>query len=79
MPSAEFSEWLAYAQIEPLPNPNQSTAIIAHTTAANLWSGKGRRPKFEDYLPKARFDLEAIDAADTAARIIKAFGAVPKG
>ena len=79
MPSAEFSEWLAYAQIEPLPNPNQSTALIAHSIGAGLWSGKGRRPKFEDYMPKARYDLEAIDAADAAARIIKSFGAVPKG
>jgi len=79
MPSAEFSEWLAYAQIEPLPNPNQSTALIAHSIGAGLWSGKGRRPKFEDYMPKARYDLEAIDAEDAAKRLIRAFGAIQKG
>lgn len=79
MPASEYSEWLAYAQIEPLPNPNRSTALIAHTVGAGLWGGKGRRPKFEDYLPKARFDLEAIDAEDAAQRLIKMLGAVRKG
>lgn len=79
MPSAEFSEWLAYAQIVPLPDPNLSTGIIAHTVAGSFWPGKGSRPKLEDYMPKARYDLEPLDADDTAERLIRAFGAVPRG
>lgn len=79
MSSREFSGWLAYFQVDPPPDPHLSAGIIAHTVASANWSGKGRRPKLDDYIPKARYATEAIDADDAAERIIKQLGAVPKG
>jgi len=79
MSSAELSEWLAFAQLDPLPDPHLSAGIISHTIAAANWPGKGRRPKLDDYIPKGRYAHEAIDADDAAKRLIQKFGAVPKG
>lgn len=79
MSAGEFSEWLAYSQLDPLPDLNLSTGVIAHTVAAGLWSGKGSRPKIEDYTPRGRYADEAIDADDAAERLIKQFGAIPRG
>lgn len=79
MPSSELSEWLAYAGLETLPDPRLSLGIVAHTVAAANWSGKGARPKLDDFMPRARFDREPIDAQDLAARLVRQFGAIPKG
>lgn len=79
MTSAELSEWLAYAGLETLPDLRLSLGIVAHTMAASNWPGKGPRPKLEDYMPRARFDLEPLDADDAAERLIRQFGAVRKG
>jgi len=79
MSSRELSEWLAYAGLEPLPDLNLSTGVVAHTIASANWSGKGSRPKLDDYIPKGRYATEAIDADDAAERLIQQFGAVPKG
>lgn len=79
MPASELSEWLAYAGLETLPDSRLSLGIVAHTVAAANWSGKGARPKLEDFMPRARFDVEPMDAADLASRLIRQFGAIPKG
>jgi len=79
MSSRELSEWLAFAQLDPLPDPHLSAGLIAHTVAAANWSGKGSRPKLEDYIPRGRYANQAIDADDAAERLIQQFGAIPKG
>jgi hypothetical protein len=48
MSSAELTEWLAYAGIDPLPDAHWDAAQIASTVARSM-TGKG---KHEDYLPK---------------------------
>ncbi len=51
MDSAELSEWLAYHQLEPIPDPNWHTGLIA-SLMVNLWSKSKTRP--EDFIPRAR-------------------------
>jgi len=52
MDSAELTEWMAYALLEPLPDPWQQSGILC-ALLANLWSSKGRfRP--EDFIPRPR-------------------------
>ncbi len=48
----EFHEWVAYYQIEPWGEERADwrSAMVAFTMAS-LWAGKGRRPKFGDFLP----------------------------
>jgi len=79
MSSSELSEWLAYAQLDPLPDPHLSAGIVAHTTASANWSGKGFRPRLEDFIPRGRYADVAIDAEDAAERLIRQLGAVRKG
>jgi len=52
MSSAELSEWMVYAKLEPLPDGHWDAASISFTLA-NVFGGKGKRPKFEDFLPRA--------------------------
>lgn len=47
MDSAEFSEWIAFTQIEPLPDPHLSAALICQTVSAS----NGGKTKLEDFLP----------------------------
>jgi len=48
MSSSELTEWLAYSQVEPLPDAHWDAALIAYTTSRSM-GGKGH---FEDFLPK---------------------------
>lgn len=48
MSSHELSEWLAYANIEPLPDHYFIGAQICAVTAS-AWGGKAR---IDDYIPK---------------------------
>lgn len=55
MSSSEFSEWMAYAQIEPFGEERQDVrqAIIA-CTVANSVPRKGRPYTVNDFMPKFR-------------------------
>lgn len=52
MSSAELSEWMVYARLEPLPDAHWDAASI-NFTLASVFAGKGARPKLEDFLPRA--------------------------
>lgn len=55
--SAEFTDWLAYYQLEPF---GEERADLRHAVlcalVANIFRGKGRRAKLTDFMP--RFDEE---------------------
>lgn len=55
--SAEFTDWLAYYQLEPWGEERADirNAILC-ALVANVFRGKGRRAKLKDFLP--RFDEE---------------------
>ena len=50
-PSPLVSEWMAYDQIEPIPDSWYQTGIIA-SMMVNLWSKTRSRP--EDFVPRVR-------------------------
>lgn len=51
MSSAEFSEYIAYQQIEPFGEDRQDLRhAILPFLIASLFPKKGRRPKFSDFL-----------------------------
>ncbi len=49
--SREFSEWMAYHLIEPIPDSNYHAALTC-STMVNLWSKTRARP--EDFMPGER-------------------------
>lgn len=49
MDSAELSEWLAYDQIDPLPDPYWCAALIASTIARCMGA---KSAKLEKFLPR---------------------------
>jgi hypothetical protein len=49
--STEISEWLAYNQLDPLPDSNWQTGLLA-STMVNLWSKTRTKP--EDFIPRAK-------------------------
>ncbi len=51
MDSAELTEWMAYNQLEPLPDPWLQTGIST-SMMVNLWSKTRCKP--EDFIPRAR-------------------------
>ncbi len=51
MDSAELSEWLAFSQIEPLPNPYWIGANICHVIAN---SNSKKRFSLSDFMPQLR-------------------------
>lgn len=59
MDSRELSEWLAYHQIEPLPDANWHAGLIA-STMCNLWSKSKVRP--EDFIPRVKTSARKSDA-----------------
>jgi hypothetical protein len=63
--SSEFVEWLAYDRISPW-GPERGdvlAAMVAWTTASVGHSGKGRRPKLRDFIP--RWSIGTSKAAAT--------------
>jgi len=56
MTSLEFSEWLAYAQLEPFGEERGDLrAAIVASVMANRWRGKNERPTTPmDFMPYAK-------------------------
>jgi hypothetical protein len=52
--SAELSEWLAFDRIEPLPDSYWQAGMVAATVANVMGSGKGRRRRPEDFMPRRK-------------------------
>ncbi len=50
-PSPLISEWLAYDQLDPLPDSWYQTGILASITA-NAWGKSKHRP--EDFIPRVK-------------------------
>lgn len=46
----EYTEWLAMEQIAPMQNTWKTNAILC-ALMANIFSGKGRKAKAEDFMP----------------------------
>jgi len=54
MTAAELSEWMALDMYhQPLPNPWYQTGVIASAALAPH-CGRGKAPKAEDFVPRAR-------------------------
>jgi hypothetical protein len=51
MDSAEVSEWMAYNQLDPLPDQAWQTGLIC-STMVNLWSKGKTKP--DDFIPRVR-------------------------
>ncbi len=50
-PSSLISEWLAYDQLDPIPDSNWQTGLLA-SIMANAWGSKKTRP--EDWIPRVK-------------------------
>jgi len=63
MTSAQFAEWMAYAQLEPWGEERADlrAGIIASTMANSMRSKKGKPFKPQDFM--ARFEPESEEAA----------------
>jgi hypothetical protein len=53
MTSEEFTRWLAFDDLEPLPQPWLQTGVVAATTA-NSFRGKGKPAQATDFMPVRR-------------------------
>lgn len=54
MTSAELSEWMALDMYhQPIPDPWRQAGVVAAAALAP-YCGKGKRPKPEDFVPRAR-------------------------
>lgn len=63
MTSAELAEWMALDMYhEPIPSPWRQTGVLASAALAP-YCGKGRRPKPEDFMPRARLAQSPEDMA----------------
>ena len=74
MPSTEFSEWIAFASIEPIGDAraDMQAAIIACTFANYFKAANGSKSKpcsIEDFMPK--FDPPKQQSADYMKAIMK--------
>ncbi len=51
--SPEFAEWLAFNRLDPIgeERADARAALIALAVTRAAWSGKGRAPRFEDFMP----------------------------
>lgn len=54
MSSAELAEWMAFASVEPLPDPYWTSALQCLVISSTAGSGGGKRPRLEDFLPVVR-------------------------
>jgi hypothetical protein len=68
MDSAEFSEWIAFAQIDPFPDPHLSAAKICQTIAAS----NGMNANLEDFLPYT-VEPERLTADESAGLLGRLF------
>lgn len=67
--SEELSEWLAYDQLEPLPDAHWDSGMMA-STVVNMFSKTNRRYKPTDFMPHYRIsgrhdpeqDMAILDA-----------------
>ena len=57
-PSPLISEWLAYDQLDPIPDPNWLAGMQA-ATMVNLWSKSRSKP--DDFIPRVPLGPTAID------------------
>jgi hypothetical protein len=58
--SSELSEWIAYDQLDRIPDPWEQTGTVC-ATVANLWTDKGGyRP--DDFIPRPRRAARILDA-----------------
>ena len=79
MPQRVYREWIAYSELEPWDEGRSDwrAARIAYTVATSNWSGKGRRPRFEDFMPKFEKPRTAKTPKSTLAamkHMVKLFG-----
>ncbi len=74
---AELDEWAAYATLEPFgeERADARAALIAFTVARSQHSGKGRKPRFEDFLLSFGGDEPARreQTPDEMAAVMKSF------
>ena len=76
MTSAQFAEWMAYAQLEPWGEERADlrAGIIASTMANSMRSKKGKPFKPQDFMPKFEPEDEEVTAAKMMARMRAALG-----
>jgi len=77
MDSEELSEWMAYDQIHPLPDPYWIGAAISKTIADCTPELK-RKPKLEDFLPITRSKPKKRQSAGEHLAILDAMFAAQK-
>ena len=69
MTSAELSEWMALDMFHrPLPDPWRQTGVLASAMLAP-YSGRGKKPKAEDFVPVARLPQSADEMAAELAKL----------
>jgi hypothetical protein len=51
--SQELSEWLAFNDLEPLPDSYWQTGLVC-ATLANLWTAKGKSYDPHDFMPTGK-------------------------
>jgi hypothetical protein len=49
--SREITEWMAYNQLDPIPDSNWQTGLLA-SVMVNLWSKTKAKP--EDFIPRVK-------------------------
>lgn len=79
--SSEFVEWQAFNNISPW-GPERGdvlAAMIAWTTATSAHSGKGRRPKLRDFIPRWGEHTKAAATAQARALMVRLTGKRPDG
>jgi hypothetical protein len=72
-PSRLISEWMAYSQIDPIPDSNWQTGLIA-STMCNLWSKSKTKP--EDFIPRIR--VTQRQSSETHLALFKGIAAAQK-
>ena len=76
MTSAQLSEWMAYAQLEPWGEERADlrAGIIASTQANTMKGAKGKSFKPQDFMPQYEPEDEDESAAKLMARMRAALG-----
>lgn len=63
MDSQELSEWMAFDQIEPLPDPYWASGMVA-STMCNLWGKRSKPYKPKEFMPT--YQVKPSPAQDRA-------------